>query len=98
LIVGPIIAALSLAIRLDSKGPIFFARCAWGATAGRSRSSSSLDGRGRRRAQGRALALNEVGDGMFKLSRDPRVTRVGSFLRRTSLDELPSSSTCCAAR
>src|SRR5438046_7673694 len=35
------------------------------------------------------LALNEVGEGMFKISSDPRVTRVGSFLRRTSLDELP---------
>jgi lipopolysaccharide/colanic/teichoic acid biosynthesis glycosyltransferase len=33
--------------------------------------------------------LNEVGDGMFKISRDPRVTRVGELLRRTSLDELP---------
>ena len=33
--------------------------------------------------------LNEVGDGMFKISADPRVTRVGRFLRGTSLDELP---------
>jgi lipopolysaccharide/colanic/teichoic acid biosynthesis glycosyltransferase len=33
--------------------------------------------------------LSEVGNEMFKISRDPRVTRVGSFLRKTSLDEMP---------
>ena len=32
---------------------------------------------------------NEAGDGLFKISNDPRVTRVGRFLRATSLDELP---------
>jgi lipopolysaccharide/colanic/teichoic acid biosynthesis glycosyltransferase len=33
--------------------------------------------------------LNEAGDGLFKITNDPRVTRVGNILRRTSLDELP---------
>jgi exopolysaccharide biosynthesis polyprenyl glycosylphosphotransferase len=87
---APIIAAIALAIRLDSKGPIFFRQVRVG-----------RDGRHFRIFKFRSMvvdadakkdqlrALNEVGDGMFKISDDPRVTRVGSFLRRTSLDELP---------
>lgn len=35
------------------------------------------------------LALNEVSGAMFKMKNDPRVTRIGKVLRRTSLDELP---------
>ena len=34
-------------------------------------------------------SINEAGDGLFKITNDPRVTRVGRFLRTTSLDELP---------
>jgi lipopolysaccharide/colanic/teichoic acid biosynthesis glycosyltransferase len=34
-------------------------------------------------------SLNQAGEGLFKIANDPRVTRVGQLLRRTSLDELP---------
>ena len=35
------------------------------------------------------LAQNEVGGAMFKMKQDPRVTRIGKFIRKTSIDELP---------
>ena len=90
LIAMPILAIIAAAIRLDSKGPIFFRQVRVG-----------RDGQPFRIFKFRSMVVNaedqkeqlrtlsEVGDGMFKISRDPRVTRVGAFLRRTSLDELP---------
>lgn len=90
LLAAPIIAAIALAIRLDTRGPVFFRQVRVG-----------RDGRhfrifkfrsmvvGAEAGKDRLRALNEVGDGMFKITADPRVTRVGAFLRRTSLDELP---------
>ena len=90
LIAGPVLAIVAVAVRLDSKGPIFFRQVRVG-----------RDGQPFRIFKFRSMvvnaeeqkeqlrALSEVGEGMFKISRDPRVTRVGAFLRRTSLDELP---------
>jgi exopolysaccharide biosynthesis polyprenyl glycosylphosphotransferase len=90
LVVGTIIALIAVAIRLDSKGPIFFRQVRVG-----------RDGRHFRIYKFRSMVVNaeeqkdrlrkfnEVGDGMFKISDDPRVTRVGRILRKTSLDELP---------
>jgi exopolysaccharide biosynthesis polyprenyl glycosylphosphotransferase len=90
LVVGPVIAAIAVAVRIDSKGPIFFRQVRVGRDGHHFRifkfrsmvagADTQKDG---------LRALNEVGDGMFKITADPRVTRVGAFLRRTSLDELP---------
>jgi lipopolysaccharide/colanic/teichoic acid biosynthesis glycosyltransferase len=90
LAVGPIIAAIALAVRLDSKGPVFFRQVRVGRDGRHFRifkfRSMVVDADAQK---DRLRVLNEVGDGMFKISHDPRVTRFGSFLRRTSLDELP---------
>jgi exopolysaccharide biosynthesis polyprenyl glycosylphosphotransferase len=90
IVVGPIIAAIALAIRLDSKGPVFFRQVRVGRDGNPFRiykfRSMVVDAEEQKE---RLRALNEVGDGMFKISHDPRVTRVGNILRRTSLDELP---------
>ncbi len=87
---GPLIAAIALAIRLDSKGPVFFRQTRVGRDGCHFpilKFRSMIDGAEQQQEDLRALS--EVGDGMFKISDDPRVTRVGRLLRRTSLDELP---------
>jgi exopolysaccharide biosynthesis polyprenyl glycosylphosphotransferase len=88
--VGPVIAAIAVAIRLDSKGPVFFRQIRVGRDGQQFKifkfRSMVVDAEEQKE---RLRAFNEVGDGMFKISRDPRVTRVGNILRKTSLDELP---------
>ncbi len=88
--VAPLLAVLAVAIRLDSKGPVLFRQTRVGRDGQTFRifkfRSMGFDAEARKAS---LLTLNEAGDGMFKLSADPRITRVGRFLRRTSLDELP---------
>jgi exopolysaccharide biosynthesis polyprenyl glycosylphosphotransferase len=85
----PLLAVVAVAIKLDSRGPAFF----WQTRVGRHGKTFRMvkfrtmeDGADARKAQLRGL--NEA-DGLFKIAHDPRVTRAGRFLRRTSLDELP---------
>jgi exopolysaccharide biosynthesis polyprenyl glycosylphosphotransferase len=90
LVLAPVLAAIALAIRLDSRGPILFRQVRVGRDGShfhifKFRSMVV----GAEQQKNRLRGLNEVGDGMFKISEDPRVTRVGRLLRRTSLDELP---------
>lgn len=90
LLVSPIVLVISLAIYIDSRGPVFFRQVRVGRDGEHFQifkfRSMVVDAE----AQKDSLrVLNEVGDGMFKITEDPRVTRVGRLLRRTSLDELP---------
>lgn len=94
-IVGLIILALlfpfvALAIKLDSKGPIFFCQTRIGKNGRRFRiykfRSMYIDAEERKK---QLIAQNEMTGFMFKLKDDPRITPVGKFLRKTSIDELP---------
>ena len=79
-----------LAIKLDSPGPIFF-----GQPRVRENGRSFICWKFRtmcvdaEEQKQNLMALNEMKGAMFKVKNDPRVTRVGSFLRKTSLDEFP---------
>ena len=90
LILSPLFLAISLAILVDSRGPIFFGQLRVGREGGHFRIlkfRSMIPGADARKDDLRSI--NEAGDGLFKITNDPRVTRVGRFLRATSLDELP---------
>jgi len=91
LFLAPVMLVIALLIRLDSRGPLFFRQVRRGH---RGRSFRMLKFRTMAvDAEQRLAELeknNESGGGvLFKLHHDPRVTRLGKFLRRSSLDELP---------
>ena len=90
LLLAPLFLVIALAVRLTSPGPAFFAqrRC-------------TIHGRTFRMFKFRTMVAdaetrlssladrNEVSGPVFKIRDDPRITRIGRFLRRYSLDELP---------
>lgn len=89
-LLGPLMAAVALSIWLDGSGPLLYV-------------SERVGRRGRRFAcykfrtmvlnadllQNELRPLNERDTVLFKIASDPRITRVGRFLRKYSLDELP---------
>jgi exopolysaccharide biosynthesis polyprenyl glycosylphosphotransferase len=86
----PITTLIALIIRLDSKGPALFRQTRVGKhgkgfTCYKFR-TMVVDAE-KRKAE--LAALNEADGPLFKIRSDPRITRVGRFLRQSSLDELP---------
>jgi exopolysaccharide biosynthesis polyprenyl glycosylphosphotransferase len=85
---GPLMLAIAAAIKLDSRGPVFFRQTRVGRGGRHFRiykfRTMVPDAEARKAA---LVALNEA-EGLFKISDDPRITRVGRWLRKTSLDEL----------
>ena len=91
LLLGPLLLAVAVMVRLDSAGPAFFRQVRVGMdgsvfTIYKLRSMHAD-------AEQRLAQLagsNDYGDGpLFKIADDPRVTRIGRWLRRYSIDELP---------
>jgi exopolysaccharide biosynthesis polyprenyl glycosylphosphotransferase len=86
----PVMAVIALVIKLDSPGPVFYLQERVGL---RKRKFNMYKFRSMICDAEKKLReiehLNEAEGPIFKMSNDPRVTRVGRFLRKTSLDELP---------
>ncbi len=78
---SPILLLAAIAIKLDSKGPVFFIQ-----------ERSGLGGKPFRMIKLRGMVHNalEIGPQLTQVN-DPRITRVGKILRRTSIDELPQA-------
>jgi exopolysaccharide biosynthesis polyprenyl glycosylphosphotransferase len=90
LAVSPLMLAIAVAIKLDGRGPVFFRQLRVGRHGERFQmlkfrtmvpDAEALKDSLRHR--------NEAQEGLFKIADDPRVTRVGRFLRKSALDELP---------
>jgi exopolysaccharide biosynthesis polyprenyl glycosylphosphotransferase len=90
IVLAPLFAAVAIALKLDSRGPVFYRQWRIG-----------REGRPFRMIKFRSMvedaevlkagleALNVAGGGLFKVVDDPRITPVGRFIRKLSIDELP---------
>jgi Undecaprenyl-phosphate glucose phosphotransferase len=78
--ISPLLLAIALAVKLSSRGPVLFTQRRKGA-----------NGKVFNIYKFRSMRVHESAQGVIKQAtrNDPRITRVGAFLRRTSLDELP---------
>lgn len=90
IILSPILLIVALAIKIDSKGPIIFKQDRVGR-------NGTIFGMYKLRSmvvnaeelKSKLENKNEMSGPMFKMKDDPRITRVGKFIRKTSIDELP---------
>ena len=90
LLLSPVLLLTALAVKLTSRGPILFRQERFGLAKRRFSMlkfrSMCVDAEAR---QAQFEHLNETSGPAFKIKNDPRVTVIGSFLRKFSLDELP---------
>lgn len=90
LLLSPVLVVIAMAIWLQRAGPIFFVQERAGLHGRTFRMLKFRTMRpGAEREQAGLRVANDIHGPVFKLRDDPRVTRLGRYLRRTSLDELP---------
>lgn len=89
-VLSPILLLIAILIKLDSKGPVFF-----------SQERIGFRGKPFNMYKFRSMVVNaeeikeklkehnEMSGPMFKMKNDPRITKIGRFIRKTSIDELP---------
>lgn len=82
LLLSPLLLLTALAIKLNSKGPVFFKQTRLG-----------RNGKEFKIIKFRTMIVNaeHTGSGVYSADNDPRVTKVGKILRKTSIDELPQA-------
>jgi lipopolysaccharide/colanic/teichoic acid biosynthesis glycosyltransferase len=91
LLLTPLFAVLAIAIKLESRGPVLFSQTRIGQGGAPFRCwkfrSMYIDAEERKQE---LMDANEMEGGTtFKMKRDPRITRIGRFIRKASIDELP---------
>jgi exopolysaccharide biosynthesis polyprenyl glycosylphosphotransferase len=86
----PVFLIVALAIKIDSRGPVFFKQLRVGKNGSffymykfRSMVANAEE------LKEKLFSINEATGPVFKIKKDPRVTRVGAFIRKYSIDELP---------
>jgi len=90
ILISPVMIIVAIWIKIDSKGPVFFAQN----RVGRDGTHFTMY-KFRSMCTGAERLLNELKDDnemsgpMFKMKDDPRITKIGKFIRKTSIDELP---------
>jgi lipopolysaccharide/colanic/teichoic acid biosynthesis glycosyltransferase len=102
LLFAPVLLVIAIAVKLTSKGPVFFRQKRVGQYGEQfvflkfrsmqvNNDASVHKAFVKQLIAGKAQSQpsNGNGNGVYKLTRDSRITRIGGFLRRTSLDELP---------
>lgn len=89
-ILSPLLIIIGILIKIESKGPILFSQERVGLNGQKFRlykfRSMVVEAE---KYKEQLLGQNEMNGPMFKIKNDPRVTKIGKFIRRTSIDELP---------